>query len=105
MSLDNRFDAVDRRFLALLECPRDVFAAKLDQSAQAIVANRREMRGGARGHAARDRPLIENNDGMTGLAQLIGCGQARDARANDDSVAGEVLRQRRRISLDWRPHP
>ena len=56
MSLDNRLDAVDRRFLALLEAARDVFAAKLDQSAQAIVANRREMRGRARGHAAGDRP-------------------------------------------------
>ena len=34
VSLDNRFDAVDRRFLALLEYPRGVFAAKLDQSAR-----------------------------------------------------------------------
>ena len=84
---DNLLDPVDRRFLALLEQARGFLAAQLDQRADAVVANRREVRGGARGHAAGDRAAIDDDDLLSRFGKFIGDRQAGDAGADHHRVA------------------
>ena len=105
MRLHDRLDAVDRRLLALLKQPRRLLAAQLDERADAVVADRREMRRGARGHAAADRAAVDHDDRLAGLRQFIGAGQAGNAGAHDHGIAALIAAQARRVGRDLGLHP
>ena len=97
------FDARDGSFLALLEEPRHLLAAQIDQRAQPIVANRREMRCRSRRHAAANRPAIDDDDLVPNAGQLIGNGEPCYSGSDDDGVATLLARETRSV---WdRPRP
>ncbi len=74
----DRLDAVDGRLLALLEQPGHLLAAQVDQAADGVVADRRQVRGRARGHAAGDRAAVDDNHLLPGGSEFVGDGQAGD---------------------------
>ena len=94
---DDRLDAVDRRGLAFLKQPRGLLAPQLDQFADQVVADRGEMRRGARRHAAADPAAIQHHDGAPSERQLIRRRQAGDAGADHHHIGLFVLAQRRRV--------
>ncbi len=66
------FDAVNRRLLAPLELGGELFPAHVNQGAQTVIADRRKMRCGARGHAAQDRPPVNDDNIAAGKDKLVG---------------------------------
>ena len=96
MLFDDLLDAVDGGLLALLEQLRGFLSAQLDQRAQTVIADRREMSGGARGHAARDRAAIENDDLAAGAGQLVRHRKAGDPGADNHRVAAQAALDRGR---------
>jgi hypothetical protein len=68
----DRLDAVDGRLLALLEQPGHLLAAQVDQAADGIVADRRQVRRRARGHAAGDRAAVDDDHLLPGGREFVG---------------------------------
>ena len=101
----NLLDAIDRRGLALIKELRLLFALDLLHLAHQIVAQRRQMRRGARRHAARDGTAIDHDDRASALAQLIGRREACDSAANDGHVAPFVSLQRDGLRRHGNRHP
>jgi hypothetical protein len=62
--------------------------------AHKVVAERRQMSGGARRHAACNGSAVNNNDRAAELAQLISGREPRNSAADDRDVA--LL-----VSLQW----
>jgi hypothetical protein len=74
----DRLDASDGRLLALLEQPGHLLAAQVDQAADGIIADRCQMRGRARGHAAGDRAAVDDDHLLAGGREFVGGRQAGD---------------------------
>ena len=104
-SRDVLLDARDGGLLAFLEEPRGFFAAQIDERAQAVIANRRQMRCRSRSHAAGDRPAIDDDHLLPDAGEFVGDRQPGDAGSDDDGIAALLSREFRRVRIDLDLHP
>jgi hypothetical protein len=101
----NRLDARDRSGLALVVILRELLATAVDHCLERIVVVRREMRGGARRHAAADLAAVEYDHLPALSGQLIGGGQACDPGSDDHRIGARIGFQRLRAGRDFNVHP
>ena len=99
------FDAIHRRSLAFIKELRLIFPFDLLHLAHQVIAQRRQVSGGTRGHTACYRPAINNDHRPPALAKLIGRRQAGNAAPHDDYVAPFVTLQRDGLRRHRNRHP
>jgi hypothetical protein len=98
-------DAVHRGRLALVEQAGHFLASEINHRRGQIVAQRRQMRGGARRDAARNPAAIDHGDARTLQGKFIGRGNSGDTCANDGYIAFGVALQRCCVRGDRNLHP
>ena len=98
MGSDDLLDTVDRRLLALLKQACGFLAANFDERAHAVVANRREVGGGTRGHSAANRATIDNDHRAAGHCEFIGDRESGNAGPHHHGVAALAALKLRRFA-------
>ena len=90
-------DAIDGGGLGLIDLPRLVETAQLDQIVVIVVELGGEVGGGARRHAPADRAAVERHDGAAGAGEFVGDREAGEAGPDHDDIRRGVARKRRRV--------
>ena len=91
----NGFNPVDRRAVTFRRQACPPFAVQALDFEVAVVDRIGQMGCGNFGHAAGQRTVVDNDDGLTGLSEQVGGGQAGNACADDAGVRADVLVQGR----------
>src|SRR6185312_5758112 len=63
----------------------------------AVVVHVGDVRGGRHRHAARHRPVVQDDDGAPRLREQIGGGETGNARVDDAGIRMNVFLQRRKL--------
>ena len=89
----------------LVEPAGHFLAAEADHRRRQIVAQRRQMRAGARRDAARDLAAIQHDDVRAFDGKFIGRRNPGNTRADDDDIAFLVALKRCGVRGDRNVHP
>jgi hypothetical protein len=101
----NLLNPVDRSRLAVAKKLGRFEAFDLRHLADEVVAQRRKVSRGTRGHAARDAGAVDDHDRLAAFAKLIGGRNAGDTSADHHHIASRVSRQRTCCGHDVCIHP
>src|SRR2546421_12281584 len=89
--LNNCFNAIDRRFVALSSQPRSFFTKETFQFIESVVERVGQVRGRSCRHATANWPIIQNNDRLTLARQQVGGSQSGDSCTDDAHVRAVVF--------------
>lgn len=90
LARDDVLDPIDGGGMAFRGQPRAALAVQALDCEKPVVDRIDEVRGRGAGHAAADRPILQDDDGLPNLGKQIGSGETRDTGADDADVSGGV---------------